>query len=236
MDELLEIATQWQRTFAPVELLPAYCGVGTCFVLAWVVSTPLRNVDGTFAGEVWRVMSLNGSLWNDYLHQYNKVLLNSEVRQLRGLTYVYAPWEAVFAVPVQVLADNEQHYGDYGRMLRKWWIATYTTFDAFLPDLGLNTACSVRNCAIATKGAVVACLRRLGEALRVALLVIRFLLALAFFAPMAAYDLVEFAFLGEAGVTLALTALNRTNYIFDWTTMSTPGSVIFVVVGIVAHI
>ncbi|KAE8981851.1 hypothetical protein PF004_g21911 [Phytophthora fragariae] len=68
----------------------AYFRAGVCCVLASVISTPLRNVGWTFAGEVWRVASLNGTIWNDCLLQYNGVLLNDEVRQLRGVAYAYA--------------------------------------------------------------------------------------------------------------------------------------------------
>ncbi|KAE9356597.1 hypothetical protein PF008_g3537 [Phytophthora fragariae] len=82
---------------------------------------------------------------------------------------------------MQVLSDNEQRYGDYGRMLRKWWVAAYATFYAYLPDLSLNTACSIKNCAVSTKEAAVSSRRRAGE-VRIVLLIVKFLLVLVFFA------------------------------------------------------
>ncbi|KAE9023206.1 hypothetical protein PR002_g11764 [Phytophthora rubi] len=236
MSVLLETVARWLRTYATPELLPAYCCTGVCCVLAWVISTPLRNVGWTFAGEVWRVASLNGTLWNDCLLQFNCVLLFDEVRQLRGVAYAHALWGAVFAVPMQVLADNEQRYGDYGRMLRKWWAAAYETYYAYLPDLGLKTACSLRNYVLATKDAAISSRRRAGEALRIVLLILKFLLALAFFAPMAVYELVEFVLLGEAGVVLALLMMNLINYYFEWTTLGAAASVVFVTIGVVTHI
>ncbi|KAE9043706.1 hypothetical protein PR001_g3154 [Phytophthora rubi] len=137
---------------------------------------------------------------------------------------------------MQVLADNEQRYGDYGRMLRKWWVAAYETYYAYLPDLGLNTACSIRNYAFATKEAAVSSRRRVGEALRIVLLIIKFLLALAFFTPMAVYEFVEFVLLGEAGVALAHLVMNLINCYFEWTTLGAAAAVVFVTIGVVAHI
>ncbi|KAE9241230.1 hypothetical protein PF004_g7146 [Phytophthora fragariae] len=192
----------------------------------------MRNVGWTFAGEVWRVASLNETLWNDCLLQYNSGLFNDEVRQLRGVAYAYALWGAVFAVPMQVLDDNDQRYGDYGRMLRRWWVAAYETYDAYLPDLGLNTACSIKNYALATKDAAASCRRRAGEVLRI----VKFLLALTFFTPMAVFEFVEFVLLGEAGVALALLMINLVNYYFVWTTLGVAASVVFVTVGVVTHI
>ncbi|KAE9189448.1 hypothetical protein PF002_g25038 [Phytophthora fragariae] len=235
MSVLLETIARWLQTYVTPELLPAYCCAGVCCVLTWVISTPLRNVGWTFAGEVWRVASLNGTLWNDCLLQYNSVFLNDEVRQLRGVAYAYALWGAVFAVPMQVLADNEQRYGDCGRMLRKWWVAAYETYYAYLPDLGLNTACSIRNYALATKDAAVSSRRRAGEVLRIVLLILKFLLALTFFTPMAVYEFVEFVLLGEAGVALALLMMNLINY-FEWTTLGVAASVVYVTIGVVTHI
>ncbi|KAE9316120.1 hypothetical protein PF008_g19087 [Phytophthora fragariae] len=236
MSVLLETVARWLRTYATPELFPAYCCAGIGCVLTWVISTPLRNVGWTFAGEVWRVASLNGTLWNDCLLQYNSVLLNDEVRQLHGVAYAYALWGAVFAVPMQVLADNEQRYGDYGRMLRKWWVAAYETCYAYLPDLGLKTACSIKNYALATKDAAASCRRRAGEVLRIVLLIVKFLLALTFFTPMAVYEFVEFVLLGEAGVALALLMMNLVNYYFEWTTLGVAASVVFVTIGVVTHI
>ncbi|KAE8908099.1 hypothetical protein PF005_g10727 [Phytophthora fragariae] len=63
-------------------------------------------------------------------------------------------------------------------MLRKWWVAAFTTFYAYLPGLGLNTACSITNYALATKDAAISGRRRVGEVLRVVLLILKFLLAL----------------------------------------------------------
>ncbi|KAE9284265.1 hypothetical protein PR003_g26895, partial [Phytophthora rubi] len=206
MSVLLETIARWLQTYATPELLPAYCCAGVCCVLTWVISTPLRNVGWTFAGEVWRVASLNGTLWNDCLLQYNSVLLNDEVRQLRRVAYAYALWGAVFAVPMQVLADNEQRYGDYGRMLRKWWVAAYKNR------------------------------RRAGEVLRIVLLILKFLLVLTFFTPMAVYEFVEFVLLGEAGVALALLMMNLINYYFEWTTLGVAASVVYVTIGVVTHI
>ncbi|KAE9200822.1 hypothetical protein PF005_g15198 [Phytophthora fragariae] len=169
----------------------------------------MRNVGWTFAGEVWRVASLNETLWNDCLLQYNSGLFNDEV-----------------------LDDNDQRYGDYGRMLRRWWVAAYETYDAYLPDLGLNTACSIKNYALATKDAAASCRRRAGEVLRI----VKFLLALTFFTPMAVFEFVEFVLLGEAGVALALLMINLVNYYFVWTTLGVAASVVFVTVGVVTHI
>ncbi|GMF49208.1 unnamed protein product [Phytophthora fragariaefolia] len=236
MRVLLETVARWLRIYATPELLPAYCCAGVGCVLAWGVSTPLRNVGWNFAYEIWRVVSLNGCLWNDCLLQYNGVLLNDEIRQLRGVAYAYALWGAVFAVPMQVLADNEQRYGDYGQMLRKWWVAAYETFYAYLPDLGLSTACSVKNYALATKDAAISSRRRTGEVLRVVLLFVKFLLGLAFFAPMAVYEFVEFVLLGEVGVALALLMMNLLNGYFEWTTLGVAASVIFVTLGVVTHL
>ncbi|KAE9008782.1 hypothetical protein PR001_g15065 [Phytophthora rubi] len=137
---------------------------------------------------------------------------------------------------MQVLDDNEQRYGDYGRMLRKWWVAAFATFYAYLPDLGLNTECSIKNYALATKDAAVSSRLRAGEVLHILLLIVKFLLALAFFAPMAVYDFVEFVLLGEAGMALALLMMKLVNYYLEWTTLGVAASVVFITVGVVAHI
>ncbi|KAE9019916.1 hypothetical protein PR003_g14372 [Phytophthora rubi] len=134
MSGFLDSVARWQSTYAPAELLPAYCVTGSGFVFVWVVSTPVRNVGWQFSGEAWRVASLNGALWNDCLRQYNAVLMNAEVRQLRGVAYVYAFCGAVFAVPLQVLTQDERKYGDDGQMLRRWWAAAYATFYEYLPE------------------------------------------------------------------------------------------------------
>ncbi|GMF31412.1 unnamed protein product [Phytophthora fragariaefolia] len=236
MSVLLKTIARWLRIYATPELPPAYCCAGVGCVLAWVISTSLRNVGWNFACEVWRVASLNGCLWNDCLLQYNGVLLNDEVRQLRGVAYAYALWGAAFALPMQVLADNEQRYGDYGGMLRKWWVAAYETFYAYLPDLGLNTACSIKNYALATKDAAISSRRRTGEVLRAVLLFVKFLLALAFFTPMAVYEFVDFVLLCEAGVALALLMMYLLNCYFEWTTLGVAASVIFVTLSVVTHL
>ncbi|KAG6612669.1 uncharacterized protein IUM83_03310 [Phytophthora cinnamomi] len=225
-----------QERYAPVELLPAYCGDGICCVFAWVISTPLRNVGWAFGAQVWRVACLNGSLWNACLCQYNAVLLNREVRELRGAAYVYTIWGALFAVPVRVLEDEEEHYGVYGRTLHKWWFAAYSTFYAYLPDLGLSTALSVACYAKATHAAAAQSRGRAFEGLHVAWLVTKFVLSLAFFAPMAAFDLLESALLGAVGVTIALITLNAANYVLDWTPYGPPATVRIVTAGVVTHI
>ncbi|GMF21588.1 unnamed protein product [Phytophthora fragariaefolia] len=78
--------------------------------------------------------------------------------------------------------------------------------------------------------------RRTGEVLRVVLLFVKFLLALAFFAPMAVYEFVEFVLLGEASVTLAQLMMNLLNCYFEWTTLGVAASVIFVTLGVVTHL
>ncbi|KAE8966823.1 hypothetical protein PR001_g28280 [Phytophthora rubi] len=236
MSGFLDALFRWQATYVPAELLPAYCVAGIGFVFVWVVSTPVRNVGWQFSAEVWRVASLNGALWNDCLRHYNAVLANPEVRQLRGLAYVYALRGTIFAVPMQVLTQNEQKYGDYGRMLRHWWVAAYTTFYEYVPDLGLKTARSVNNYARATKDAAVSSRRRIGEALHVTLLICKFVASLAFFLPMALYTVVEYVLLGETGVALAVFVVNLANHYFEWTRWSAPGSVLFVTVGVITHI
>ncbi|KAE8985866.1 hypothetical protein PR001_g22767 [Phytophthora rubi] len=40
--------------------------------------------------------------------QYQAVLSNDEVNQLRGAQYAYALWGALFAVPVRVLTESEE--------------------------------------------------------------------------------------------------------------------------------
>jgi hypothetical protein len=96
----------------PWSCWPSPCAVGVCFALVWILTTPLRNVGWVFLSDVYRVLSLNDSLGNECLHQYQGVLRNAEVRQLEGLTYVYAVWGALFAVPMEVLSVNEEQYGD----------------------------------------------------------------------------------------------------------------------------
>ncbi|EGZ21871.1 hypothetical protein PHYSODRAFT_345757 [Phytophthora sojae] len=157
MANMYAALARYQERYAPVELLPAYCGAGVCCVLVWVISMPLRNVGWAFGAQVWRVACLNGSLCNACLCQYNAVLLNRE----------------------------EERYGDYGPMLHKWWFAAYSTFYANLPDLGTRR-------------------RRALEGFHVAWIVTKFVISLAFFAPMAAFYLLEFALLGTVGVAVAL--------------------------------
>jgi hypothetical protein len=239
---LLEMASLNERAeagatpYASLELLSSPCAVGVCFVLAWVLTTPLRNVGWVFLSEVYRVLSLNGSLWNECLHQYQGVLRDAEVRQLEGLTYVYAVWGALFAVPMEVLSVNEEQYGDYGRMLRHWWVAAYSTFQEYFPDLCVHTAFSVAKYARVTRTAFVSCCRRASEGVRVLFLTCRFVVALIFFTPMAFYDLLEYCLLGEIGVAVTLLALNSANSYFHWVSFGAPATVVIVTEDVVAHL
>ncbi|KAE8959948.1 hypothetical protein PR001_g30545, partial [Phytophthora rubi] len=114
--------------------------------------------------------SRNGQRRHVVATPYQAVLANDEVNQLRGVQYVYALWGALFAVPVSVLTESEDRYGEYGRALRKWWDAAYATFYAYLPDLALSTAHSTAKYARASKEAGVSSGKRTAEVFRVGFL------------------------------------------------------------------
>ncbi|EGZ11351.1 hypothetical protein PHYSODRAFT_304866 [Phytophthora sojae] len=99
-------------------------------------------------------------------------------------------------------------------MLRKWWVAAYATFYAYLPELSVNTAHSVAKYASVSKDAAMPSRRRAGEVLHVAFLICKVLLALAFFVPMCTYDLLEYVSLGVPGEAFVLITANLLNSYF----------------------
>ncbi|KAK1941823.1 hypothetical protein P3T76_006887 [Phytophthora citrophthora] len=90
----------------------------------------------------WMVVSVNSSMVGDFVTRYQDVLRNPELNQLPGPSYVFALWNAFFAVPVQVLEEGEADYGQYGVMLRCWWAALLVTFGDYLPDLSMRSGYS----------------------------------------------------------------------------------------------
>ncbi|KAE8975222.1 hypothetical protein PF011_g24564 [Phytophthora fragariae] len=179
---------------------------------------------------------MNLSLFDACLRQYQAVLANDEVNQLRGVQYVYALWGALFAVPVSVLTESEDRYSEYGRALRKWWDAAYATFYAYLPDLALSTAHSTAKYARASKEASVSSGKRTAEVFRVGFLVALLCVSLLIHLPLAAYNLLELLLLGKVGVALALLSFNCANYYLEWARWGLPASVIMVAVGLTSCI
>ncbi|KAE9262554.1 hypothetical protein PR003_g33499, partial [Phytophthora rubi] len=179
---------------------------------------------------------MNLSLFDACLRQYQAVLANDEVNQLRGVQYVYALRGALFAVPVSVLTESEDRYGEYGRALKKWWDAAYATFYAYLPDLALSTAHSTAKYARASKEAGVSSGKRTAEVFRVGFLVALLCVSLLIHLPLAAYNLLELLLLGKVGVALALLSFNCANYYLEWTRWGLPASVIVVAVGLTSCI
>jgi hypothetical protein len=186
--------------------------------------------------EVWRVLRLNGSLWSACLSQYQAILRDDEIRELRGAAYLYSLWGAIFAVPVQVLTVDAVYYGAYGRALLKWWEAAHLTFFEYLPNLALGTARSIAKYARVTRNAAVSCGRRAGDFVRVVILAVECSLSLVFFLPLAAYDVLEFLLQGEIGIAVTLLALNVANLYFEWTRYGVPGTVIAVTIALMTHI
>ncbi|KAJ8527389.1 hypothetical protein ON010_g14875 [Phytophthora cinnamomi] len=121
-------------------------------------------------------------------------------------------------------------------MLLKRWIAAYSTFYTYLSDLGLSTAHSVASYAKTTCAAAAQSRRRAFEGIRVTFLVLKFVLAVGFFAPKTAYDLLEMALLAETGVAIALVLLNIANFVFGWTSLGPPATVLTITVGVVTHV
>ncbi|KAE8995141.1 hypothetical protein PR002_g19715 [Phytophthora rubi] len=179
---------------------------------------------------------MNLSLFDACLRQYQAVLANDEVNQLRGVQYVYALWGALFAVPVSVLTESEDRYGEYGRALKKWWDAAYATFYAYLPDLALSTAHSTAKYARASKEASVSSGKRTAEVFRVGFQVALLCVSLLIHLPLAAYNLLELLLLGKVGVALAPLLFNCANYYLEWTRWGLPASVIVVAVGLTSCI
>lgn len=95
-----------------------------------LVSTSLQNVEWTFLIDIWRVVSMNSTLWDACLWQCPAGLQNDEVCRLRCVEYAFFLLGALFAVPMRVLTDDEDLCGKYGWMLRKWWVVAYASFYA----------------------------------------------------------------------------------------------------------
>ncbi|KAE9074853.1 hypothetical protein PF010_g24520 [Phytophthora fragariae] len=160
---------------------------------------------------------MNLSLFDACLRQYQAELANDELNQLRGVQYVYALWGALFAVPVSVLTESEDRYGEYGRALKKWWDST-------------------AKYARASKEAGVSSGKRTAEVFRVGFLVALLCVSLLIHLPLAAYNLLELLLLGKVGVALALLSFNCANYYLEWTRWGLPASVIVVAVGLTSCI
>ncbi|KAK1934971.1 hypothetical protein P3T76_010737 [Phytophthora citrophthora] len=86
-----------------LELLPAYL---TTMVL-WVLTSSVRGVVWSLVTLAWMVVSVNSSLVVNLVIRYQDVLRDPELNQLAGPSYVFALWNAFFAVPVQVLEEGE---------------------------------------------------------------------------------------------------------------------------------
>ncbi|KAE9357944.1 hypothetical protein PR003_g1551 [Phytophthora rubi] len=159
---------------------------------------------------------MNLSLFDACFRQYQVVLANDEVNQLRGA--------------------HEERYGEYGRALRKWWYATYATFYAYVPDLVLSTAHSTARYPRASKEAGASSGRRTAEVFRVGFLVALLCLSLLIHILLAAYNLLELILLGKVGVALFLLAFNCANYYLEWTRSVLPARVIGVAVRLTSWI
>ncbi|KAE8966014.1 hypothetical protein PR003_g30236 [Phytophthora rubi] len=157
------------------------------------------------------------SLFDAWLRQYQAILANDEVNQLRGAQYVYALWGALFAVPVSVLTESEERYSEYGRALMKWWDAAYVTFYTYLPDLDLSTAHSTARYACASKEAGASSGRRTAEVFREGFLVALLCLSLLIHLPLA-----DIPFFGSTakqakfGSNLAARRINLLFWIKFW--------------------
>jgi len=132
MYELIRAA--WEKYFS-LDLLPAYLAT----VLAWVLTSSVRGVVWSFVAQVWMVASMNSSIGVNFVTRYQAVLRDPGLGQLSGLAYAFALWNAFFAVPVQVLEEGEEEYGQYGLMLRSWWTAFLVAFGEYLPDLSVRS-------------------------------------------------------------------------------------------------
>ncbi|KAE8956610.1 hypothetical protein PR002_g31424 [Phytophthora rubi] len=142
----------------------------------------------------------------------------------------------VSGLPVSVLAESEDRYGEYGRALRKWWDGPFATFYVYLPDLALSAAHSTAKYARASKEAGASSGKRTAEVFRVGFLVALLCVSLLIHLPLAAYNLLELLLLGKVGVALALLSFNCANYYLEWTRWGLPASVIVVAVGLTSCI
>ncbi|EGZ19111.1 hypothetical protein PHYSODRAFT_327425 [Phytophthora sojae] len=226
MANMYTALARYQERYAPVGLLPAYCGAGVCCVLVWVISTPLRNVGWAFGAQVWRVACLNGSLCAcANTTQCCSIARCESCKALR--TYMLS------GVP-------SSRYPCASSKTRKSAMATTDgcCISGGLPLTlrSMSTAHSVACYAKATRAAAAQSRRRAFEGFHVAWIVTKFVISLAFFAPMAAFDLLEFALLGTVGVAVALVTLNVANYVLEWTSYGPPVTVLIVTAGVVTHI
>ncbi|POM74057.1 Hypothetical protein PHPALM_9036, partial [Phytophthora palmivora] len=200
--------------YARFELLPVYIGA----VIAWIVTTPLRDVVWTFFTEVWRVTRLNGGMWLDYTSRYQEVLRNPSLRQLHGLAYGYALWSTFFAVPV-----------------KSWWLAFQVTFGEYGPDLVLETCASVERYCVAWKEGCANAWRRVYGGVQGLCWAAIVTLSMIIHVPMLLFDVLEFVLCGAKGVVVALVVLNASSYYWGWTIQGLLIMQIMGVIGLATH-
>ncbi|KAE9357924.1 hypothetical protein PF008_g2929 [Phytophthora fragariae] len=179
---------------------------------------------------------MNLSFFDAGTRLYQAVPTNDEVNQLRGAQYVYSLWGTLFPIPMSVLAESEERYGEYGRALRKWWDDPFATFYVYLPDVALSTVPSTARYARTSKEVGASSGRRTAEVFRVGFLVALLCVSLLIHLPLAAYNLLELLLLGKVGVALALLSFNCANYYLEWTRWGLPASVVVIAAGLTSCI
>ncbi|OWZ02672.1 hypothetical protein PHMEG_00025724 [Phytophthora megakarya] len=177
--------------------------------MVWVLTTLFRLVAWTFTQQVWWVVRMNVGMCFEFIARYQDVLRSPELQQLSGPSYAYALWSVLFTVPVELLAEFDDDYGRYGRMVRSWWLALQTTLGDYVPGLVVRTLHSLRRYYRAYFDASKDTWGRVRADVLGLCWVVALLLSTAFHLPTVIYDLVEFVCCGTLDVAIGAVVMNN---------------------------
>lgn len=205
----------WELLFHPV-LVPVHVALVVGAVLAWVVTTPLRDVGWTLMANLcalcWKHVELSLRVAEGYV----AVIKDDELRALQTGEYLWALFEAIFAVPMEVIEARKEEYGAYGVLAFKGWDFLRELWCVYVPDT-LQQLCSSSCCyAWGWLNACVASYRRAHGLVSGAFWAIMLVLAVCVYVPLTVLRVLEVLLRGWKGVLITLLLVNMAGWYYQW--------------------
>lgn len=197
-------------------LIPVHVTLMVGAVLAWVITTPVRDVGWVLMTNVcalcWKHIELNLRVAEGYV----AVVKDERLRALQPGEYVWALFEALFAVPMEILGANEEEYGAYGVLAYKGWDFLRELWCVYVPDT-LQQLCSSSRCyACGWLNACVASYRRAHGLVGGTFWAIMLVLAVCVYVPLTVLRVLEVLLRGWKGVLVTLLLVNMAGWYYQW--------------------
>lgn len=205
----------WALLFHPV-LFPVHVTLMVGAVLAWVITTPVRNVGWALVTNVGALCWKHIELALRVAEGYVTTIKNEELRTLQAGEYVWALCEAVFVVPMEVIDANRSEYGAYGDLAYKGWDFQRELWCVYIPDTLQQLYSSSCRYACGWLTACVASYRRAQGLVSGTFWVVMLLSAVGLYIPLTLLRVLEVVLRGWKGVMAIVLLADTSCWAYGW--------------------